>query len=278
MKEPGSQKNQRRRRRTVASDQLKILINADDLGYHETFNEAIVEILEQGLVRSASIMAPGPSFDDAVQRLRIAGITDVGVHLTLSSEYLLLPVRPVSSAEIVPSLINDRGCFFRSINDVRDSLEQTEVRKELQAQIDKVLGAGFTISHLDGHMFFYEIDQGGSDLLATAESLADQCGFFLRCRSGSRRAPFAEHHMLWDEEKTFAGRLKYYEAFFRGYDSPVCELIVHPGKDIEAMRGFSFTGQRRRADHRFFSSALFSDIVSQRNIQVIGWSEILNEY
>ncbi len=106
------------------SRQRRILINCDDLGYHPTINQAIVEILSQGVIRSASIMAVAPYYDDAVEKLKSAGISKIGVHLTLNSEYQALSFGPLSSAK---SLINERGFFYPDIQEVREQAQIEDV-------------------------------------------------------------------------------------------------------------------------------------------------------
>jgi predicted glycoside hydrolase/deacetylase ChbG (UPF0249 family) len=88
----------------VNPSQRRLLINCDDFGYHPTINEAIVEILSNGIIRSASIMPAAPHFDDALRRLAAAGIDRVGVHLAIAGEYERLPIRPVTDPRSVPSL------------------------------------------------------------------------------------------------------------------------------------------------------------------------------
>ena len=128
----------------------RILINCDDLGYHPTINQAIVEILSQGVIRSASIMAVAPYFDDAVENLKSAGISKIGVHLALGAEYQALSFGPLSSAK---SLINGRGFFCPDIQEMREQAQIEDVALEFEQQIAKVVHSGLSVTHLDGHMF-----------------------------------------------------------------------------------------------------------------------------
>jgi predicted glycoside hydrolase/deacetylase ChbG (UPF0249 family) len=241
-------------------------VTCDDLGYCETFNEAILDILKQGIVRSASLMPPAPAFEDAVHRLAAAGIDEVGVHLTLGSEYRDLPVRPLSPSGRVPTLIDERGCFSRRIEAVRAALDLGQVALELEAQVDRVRGAGLRIAHLDGHMFFYEPELGGPAVLAVAESLARRLGVPLRRRK-------LGVHMFWDDEPKLEGRLRAYEALLRTWDATAGELIIHPGKDEAAMRRFCRSHSRRLADYLYFGGPLFSALVEERNIRILTAAE-----
>ena len=65
---------------------LKLIINADDFGIDENVNEAISKSFNEGILRSASLMANGKSFNHAVGIIKANPSLDVGVHLTLVEE------------------------------------------------------------------------------------------------------------------------------------------------------------------------------------------------
>jgi len=252
----------------------RLLINCDDLGYHPTFNEAIVEILLQGVVRSASIMPAAPYFDDACSRLATAGITGVGVHLTISSEYPRLPIRPLSDPRRISSLVTEEGRFFGDIAAVRDRILPEQVAEEFRNQIDRACAAGLRVTHLDGHMFCYEPDVGGVRLLEVAEAVAAEYGVPLRIRSQSQARSMLRTHMFWKGADETTARFELYRDFFLSYDESLSELIIHPGKDLSPMQEFCATAVRRQADYLFFRDEPFYDLVRSRGIRVITWPEV----
>lgn len=252
----------------------RLLINCDDLGYHPTFNEAIVDILVQGVVRSASIMPAAPYFDDACKRLAAAGIDGVGVHLTIGSEYPRLPIRPVSDPRRISSLVNQEGRFFGDIAAVRDRILPEHVAEEFRNQVARARGTGLRVTHLDGHMFCYEPEEGGAQLLEVAEAVAVDCGLPLRTRSESRTRSIPHTYMFWQDADEVTARCDLYRDFFLSYDEPLSELIIHPGKDLARMQEFSRTGLRRQADYLFFRDQLLWDLLRQRGIRVITWPEV----
>lgn len=246
-----------------------MLVTCDDLGYHPTLNDAIVDILSRGVVRAASLMAAAPHFDDALRRMRDAGLTRVGVHLTLGSEYPRLPIAPLSPRDLVESLVDASGRFPRDITERRDQLVAEEVEIELRAQIERVRRAKLEITHLDGHMFCYEPEVGGPRVCAVAEALASEYRLPLRRRSPPAGTGPAVR-MLWKEALGIEQRCACYSTFLEAFRGPLTELIVHPGKDLDAMRRFSATGERRLADYLFFSSDRFADLVRTHDIRIVG--------
>ncbi len=251
----------------------RLRINCDDLGYHPTINEAIVEILSRGTVRSTSLMPAAPYFEDAIQRLAAAGIDRVGVHLTLGSEYRRLPIQPLCGVRRVPSLVDEQGIFPRDISMHREQINLEEAEIELRAQIERARQCGLRLTHLDGHMFFYEPDVGGPGLAEVAAQLARAYALPIRWRSPAEQGS-PTVHMVWKGAESFEERRDHYLRLIAENTLSFAELIIHPGKDLTAMRAFSSTGHRRFADYLFFRSAQLETALADNNVEVVGWDEL----
>jgi predicted glycoside hydrolase/deacetylase ChbG (UPF0249 family) len=80
----------------------RLILNADDFGYSEAVNRAILSAFESSLVTSTSIMANMPGFDDAIGMVGRGNVVGqkVGVHLNLTEGFALsgsyLSARPVT--------------------------------------------------------------------------------------------------------------------------------------------------------------------------------------
>jgi hopanoid biosynthesis associated protein HpnK len=127
----------------------RLIVNADDFGIAEAVNRGIAEAHDHGIVTSASIMATGPAFENAVALAHQRPSLSIGVHLVLTEQ------RPLAAA-YVPTLVGPEGRFAAHATELagrqlagRVSLR--EVKIELDAQIRRVRGAGLTVTHLDGH-------------------------------------------------------------------------------------------------------------------------------
>ena len=129
-----------------AADDRVLLINCDDLGMCHAANAGVYESLRTGVATSATLMVPCPWAREA--SARYLG-EDVGVHLTLNSEWDLYRWGPITQA---PSLLDGDGGFPRTTTDVWDHADLDEVRRECRAQIERAILWGFDVSHLDSHM------------------------------------------------------------------------------------------------------------------------------
>jgi hopanoid biosynthesis associated protein HpnK len=138
----------------ISTPALKLIVHADDFGLTEKINEGILQAHRHGILTSTSIVANGEAFEHAVALARANPRLDVGVHLTLVEE------RPLASPGEIPTLVDSDGRFHpHAIQFGRryfaGKINLTEVRKELEAQVEKVLAAGLTPSHLDSHQHLH---------------------------------------------------------------------------------------------------------------------------
>lgn len=127
-------------------DARVLIITCDDLGSSHAANVACYESLREGLATSASLMVPGPWAREAAARYRGE---DVGVHLTLNSEWDLLRWGPTTQA---PSLFDGDGGFPRTLQEMWEHADVDEVRRECRTQIERAIIWGFDVTHLDSHL------------------------------------------------------------------------------------------------------------------------------
>jgi chitin disaccharide deacetylase len=137
---------------------LRLIVNADDLGLTEEVNEGILCAHRNGIVTSSSLMAVGEAFDDAVARCNQVPGLDLGVHLTLVEE------RPCLDPDVIPTLVDSTGRFHRHAilfakKYFAGQISVEEVERELEAQVEKVLSRGISISHLDSHQHVHMLPQ-----------------------------------------------------------------------------------------------------------------------
>lgn len=127
-----------------------LIVNADDLGWTSGVNRGIVESHTHGIVTSATLLANGAAFDDALRVIRATPSLGIGVHLNLSDG------PPVVSPGEVPSLVDSQGRFCGGPHQLllrlaRRKLIVAEVEREWDAQVRKIRNAGIEPTHLDGH-------------------------------------------------------------------------------------------------------------------------------
>ena len=135
------------------SDARLLIINTDDFGMCHGVNEAVMQVLQQGLGTSCTIMVPCPWYLHGVQLLKEASEIPFGVHLTTVSEQPHYRWRPLLSREKIPSLIDEAGYFYpeHRIDQFLTQVDLRELEAEFRAQIETILATGLQPTHLDSH-------------------------------------------------------------------------------------------------------------------------------
>ncbi len=124
-------------------------MNADDFGRSTVVNQGVAEAYRRGIVTSASLVANGPAFEEAVAlALSMPGL-GVGIHL-IANEY-----QPVLPPEMIPTLLDAQGKFYSRPQQFMRMATNPGLRSALllewDAQISKILKAGIQLTHIDGH-------------------------------------------------------------------------------------------------------------------------------
>lgn len=127
-----------------------LILHIDDIGSIGAANEAARQLIAQGLVRSGSVMAPGPAFTEISNALR--GFNpDLGVHITLTSDgrpmHQWRPAHPH-----VPSLVGADGNLPASPLPLLAWAKNKEIAAEMDAQIRAGWALGLGLSHIDAHL------------------------------------------------------------------------------------------------------------------------------
>jgi predicted glycoside hydrolase/deacetylase ChbG (UPF0249 family) len=129
----------------------RLIINADDFGLTPGIDRSIAELHKAGVLTSATLMATGPAFEDAVAISHSLPSLGIGCHIVFTDGI------PASPPETIPSLLGPDGKSFRSslLDFVRDLLRgrvrEADIEREAEAQIAKLQQASVAITHVDTH-------------------------------------------------------------------------------------------------------------------------------
>ncbi|MEO8135193.1 MAG: polysaccharide deacetylase family protein [Betaproteobacteria bacterium] len=129
-----------------------LVLHVDDVGMCHGANVAFVELSRAGAVTCGSVMVPCPWFREIAAAAADDASLDLGVHLTLTSEWPLYRWGPISTVSRASGLIDDQGYFPRNCLELRPRLNAEAAEIEFRAQIDRALDAGIDVTHLDTHM------------------------------------------------------------------------------------------------------------------------------
>ena len=131
-------------------------IHVDDVGLCHGANRAFIELSRSGGVTCGSVMVPCPWFREIAAAAAEDPSLDLGVHLTLTSEWPQYRWAPISTQSRASGLIDSQGYFHRNCLELRPRLADrgavAAAEVEFRAQIERALEAGIDVTHLDTHM------------------------------------------------------------------------------------------------------------------------------
>ena len=129
-----------------------VIPHVDDLGMCHAGNRAFLELAARGLVTCGSVMVPCPWFREMAEAGVADPSLDLGVHLTLTSEWRHYRWRAVSTTSRASGLVDEDGFLPRDLATLRRMLVPEAVEAELRAQVELARAAGLRPTHLDAHM------------------------------------------------------------------------------------------------------------------------------
>lgn len=132
---------------------IKLIINADDLGESDTINHAIWSYAQKHLITSASLLANGNKFDDAVKIAPELVEISIGVHLNLTEFTSLTRPNIFIETGITDEEWRFSGKLKYSLEPNKKFNNETKnaVFNEWSEQIIKILDHGVNVSHFDSH-------------------------------------------------------------------------------------------------------------------------------
>jgi len=264
------------------ADARLLIINADDLGMCHAVNEAIMRALQEGVAQSTTIMVPCPWALHAMERLAERHGIPFGVHLTLISEWPSYRWGPRCSRDRVPTLVDESG-FLYPYERMAEFLAQArleEVEAEFRAQIETVLAAKLSPTHLDWHC----LNVGGRpDIFDLTVALAREYGLAVRVyeqslieRLQGLGLPTDDHFILDSYKLQTAGKSAHYARLLRELPVGLSEWAVHPGlADGELLAIHSDDGAyRRQSDFDFVTSPEARAIIQEEGIILLSYKPL----
>ncbi len=134
------------------ADSKLLIIHADDLAVAHSEDAASFDALDRRAVTSASIMVPCPWLTEVADYAKSHPDADLGLHLTLTSEWQTYRWGPVASKDSVPSLLDSSGYLWPETEPGKKHIKAEEAEREIRAQIEHALAMGIHPTHVDSHM------------------------------------------------------------------------------------------------------------------------------
>jgi predicted glycoside hydrolase/deacetylase ChbG (UPF0249 family) len=270
------------------SDAKLLIVHADDLGMAHSVNAATMKALETGLVNSGSIMVPCPWLSEIAAFGRANPQADLGLHLTLTSEWTTFRWGPVASRDKVSSLLDKDGYFRLLETEAAAQADPKEVELEITAQIERARALGIQPTHLDSHMdtlyqnkalfeVFLRVARNQKLPVRVAKTWFRQSDFL----PSTLTADDVYIDRVLDINPTVAPQdwARFYSDALKKLEPGVTEVVIHLAYDDAEMRAATanhpdWGAAWRQRDFDFFTSKAFRKVLQENNIKLITWREI----
>jgi predicted glycoside hydrolase/deacetylase ChbG (UPF0249 family) len=276
-----------------ADDDRVVIIHADDIGMCQATLPAFADLIEFGLASSGGVMVPCPWFPQAAAFCQAHPQVDVGVHLTLNSEWEGYRWGPVSTRDPASGLLDEAGYLHRTREAVYQRADPPAVQAELTAQVDRALSSGIDITHVDTHMgtvahpqfapayvqlavqhrlplMILRLDEAGWRAAGLDSGTAAFAAQFV-AQLEEQGIPLLDHLSQGLPLDQHEDRIELAKRTFDSLPPGLTHFILHPAYDTPELRAITADWRSRVADYQAFTSSELRTYVRSTGIHVIGY-------
>jgi len=264
----------------VSAQSPKLIIRGDDMGYTHSANEAILECYLNGIMTTVEVMPITPWFPEVVKMCNENLKLDVGIHLSLTSEWTNLKWRPVTNS---PSLTDENGYFYPMIwpNDnykgkalKENQWKLDEIEAEVRAQIELAVNNIPHISHITTHMGWAGMDPKVQALL---KNLTTEYGIDIDPKDYGVESVRYDGSKKTDQEKfdSFVRTLKSLEK------GKTYVFVDHPAFDTNEQQAVNHIGYEdvsadRSGVAKLWTNPKIKQLIKQLEIELISYKDLLD--
>jgi len=242
----------------TAPSRIRLVVRGDDFGMCHAVNEGIERAFTDGIVTTASTMAPCPWFGEAMKITKDIAIP-VGAHQTLTCEWDYFRWRPLTDG---PSLAGADGTFRPTVELAGQHITHADAVRELLAQVARFGSAGVRLDYLDYHM--------GSALPAVYKEVSELAGVPFLYSDDVRRKLTSVSEL---SPRDAGGKKDWMLGYLKGLTPGVHVLVTHPGVDgseLESLTGPDSVPYRWAAEYRLSDLEVLTDPEVRELIEDLG--------
>jgi predicted glycoside hydrolase/deacetylase ChbG (UPF0249 family) len=279
--------------RTVAerlgypADAKLLIVHADDLAVAHSVDAASFDALNKNAVTSASIMVPCAWLTEVAAYAKDHPEADLGLHLTLTSEWRVDRWGPVESKDKVTSLLDPNGYLWPETIPAVQHEKADEAEREIRAQIERALAMKIHPTHLDSHM---AVLFATPELFGVYVKVAREYKLpFLAARLPNAPAPMlavlSEKDIVLDGVVMASPAVHanewhdFYVNAVKNLKPGLTEMIVHLGHDDAELQAVTvdhpdYGSAWRQRDYDFVTSADFRKALEENHIVLVKWKDL----
>lgn len=269
------------------ADSKLLIVHADDLAVAHSVDSASFDALGKNAITSASVMMPCPWVSEVAAFAKAHPDADLGLHLTLTSEWKTYRWGPIAPSDKVPSLLDPAGTLWNDSPLVGQYVKPEDAEREMRAQVERALALGIHPTHLDTHM--------GSafatpEIFAVYAKVAHEYHLpFLAIRvpnaGDSISSALSAKDVVLDSiviagEGQRADQWRdFYLNAIKGLKPGLTEMIVHLGHDDAELQAITvdhadYGSAWRQRDYDFVTGSEFKESLQDNHVILVKWKDL----
>ncbi|MGB5556347.1 MAG: polysaccharide deacetylase family protein [Flavobacteriaceae bacterium] len=282
------------------ADKKVIMLHADDIGMCPEANTAAKTQLTEGVIQSAAVMIPCPNAHEFISWAKERPALDVGLHLTLTSEWQTYRWGTVSQAEQVPGLLDEHKKMWHEVPEVVQHASAEEVEKEVRAQIEQSMAWGHKPTHIDTHMgtlyghpsyvkVFIDIaeeysipaniiDISKPEVMNEFKSQGYPLDDTVLQLVTAYTLPKLDYFTSVGSAKTYEDKIADFKTLVQNLKPGLTEIIFHPSELTENLKDITNSWQQRSWEAQMFSDPDLIQFFKDEGIIFTNWKEIMQRF
>jgi chitin disaccharide deacetylase len=259
------------------STEIRLVVKGDDMGAAHGINTATIAAFKTGVLTTTNVIVPAPWFPEAVRLLKENPALDVGVHLTLTSEWDNIKWRPLTAA---PTLVDDDGYLAPIVqprtNSPGRSLKERawkldEIERELRAQLALAKRHIPQATYTWNHMGFTSL---APEVASLVSRLSREYGLVVPSELGIQRLD-----RVYDGRDSGQVKADKLAAKLETIGPGLWLHIDHASTDDAEMQavghaGYEWVAADRRAVFEAWTSPKVREVITRRGIKLTNYREL----
>lgn len=276
-----------------------LMFHADDVGMCSEANQSVRQTLPKGQIQSAAVMVPCPWFDDFAAWAKKRPELDVGLHLTLTSEWRHYRWTAILPKSQVPGLYDTDGFLPRTVLEVAMKADAAQVEAEIRAQVERSLARGLRPGHLDTHMgtlfaqasftkAYLKVAEDYGIPAMVIEMTPKRIAQFrkqgyplspeLLATVDAYRGPKLDNFLTLGGRKTYEETRELLFKTLRELEPGITEIIFHPSVPTVGLKAITNRWQQRAWEHQLFTDPKVQAFFKSEGLEFTDWKQMLKRH
>lgn len=277
-----------------------IILHADDIGMCPEANISADRYLTEDHIQSCAVMMPCPNAQEFIAWAKAHPNEDVGLHLTLTSEWKTHRWPGLTSAEEAPGLLDEDGMLWHEVPQVVQHASPEEVEKEIRAQVEQSIAWGYRPDHIDTHMgtlygsHLYTaaylkvaeeyqipamvIDMQKPEVVAGFKQQGYPINDEMIDMVNNYSLPKLDYFFSAPNAKTYEEKISNFKQLISSLKPGLTEIIFHPSELTDNLKSITNSWQQRAWEAQMFADPDLKQFFADEGIIFTNWKEIMERF